>query len=95
MDEYFKIIRSNKVENMNFIAKFWKYRHVLRYIHKTIYFNFRSLPFRQAVKLPIWLYRPDIVSCKGNVEFGGGQKLEQEWLDSDLIWYQFILKMES
>lgn len=94
MDEYFKIIRSNKVENMNFIAKFWKYRHVLRYIHKTIYFNFRSLPFRQAVKLPIWLYRPDIVSCKGNVEFGG-QKLEQEWLDSDLIWYQFILKMES
>lgn len=71
MNEYFKIIRSNKVENMNFIAKFWKYRHVLRYIHKTIYFNFRSLPFRQAVKLPIWLYRPDIVSCKGNVEFGG------------------------
>lgn len=73
MDEYFKIIRSNKVENMNFIAKFWKYRHVLRYIHKTIYFNFRSLPFRQAVKLPIWLYRPDIVSCKGNVEFGGAK----------------------
>lgn len=46
---------------------------MLRYIHKTVYFNFRSLPFKQAVKLPIWLYRPNILSCKGKIEFGGGK----------------------
>ena len=46
---------------------------MLRYIHKTVYFNFRSLPFRQAIKLPIWLYRPNILSCKGKIELGGGK----------------------
>lgn len=78
---------------MNIILKLWKYRHVLRYIHKTIYFNFKSLPLRQAVKLPIWLYRPEIVSCKGKIEFWGAM-LEQEWLGSDLTWHQFIQSME-
>lgn len=78
---------------MNIILKLWKYRHVLRYIHKTIYFNFKSLPLRQAVKLPIWLYRPEIVSCKGKIEFWGAM-LEQEWLGSDLTWHQFIQSTE-
>lgn len=59
---------------MNKIVKIWANRHVLRYIHKTLYFNFRSLPFRQALKLPIYLYRPNLVSCKGNVEIRGGVK---------------------
>ena len=57
---------------MNIFVKLWNNRHMLRYIHKTVYFNFRSLPFRQAIKLPIWLYRPNILSCKGKIELGGG-----------------------
>lgn len=60
-----------KTIDMKFLKKLFGYRHMLRYLHKTIYFNFRSLPFSQAVKLPIWLYRPHIVSCKGKVILGG------------------------
>jgi len=60
-----------KTIDMKFLKKLLGYRHMLRYLHKTIYFNFRSLPFSQAVKLPIWLYRPHIVSCKGKVILGG------------------------
>ena len=76
---------------MNIFVKLWRFRHVLRYIHKTVYFNFRSLPFRQAVKLPIWLYRPNILSCKGKIEIRvGGVKLNPVWLGSDLMEYPFI-----
>lgn len=34
---------------------------------KTILFNFRYLPFRQAIKLPIWLYKVNLVRLKGKV----------------------------
>jgi len=36
-------------------------------IPKTIYFNFRHLPFRQAIKLPIWLI------YNSSVKIGGGK----------------------
>jgi acetyltransferase-like isoleucine patch superfamily enzyme len=39
----------------------------LRYILPTLYFNFHYLPFRQAVRLPIVLYKPHLVKCKGRV----------------------------
>lgn len=58
---------------MKSLKKLWGYRHMLRYLHKTIYFNFRSLPFRQAIMLPIWLYRPTFISCKGRIILGGGK----------------------
>ena len=38
-----------------------------RYIISTIYFNFHYLPFKQAVKLPIILYKPKLYRCKGKV----------------------------
>ena len=51
-----------------------KIRYVLRtlirflpWIHKSIYFNFHYLPFEQAVKLPILLYKPHFIKLKGNV----------------------------
>lgn len=78
---------------MNIFVKLWNNRHMLRYIHKTVYFNFRSLPFRQAIKLPIWLYRPNILSCKGKIELGGGVKLSLVWLCWDSMLYPFILRM--
>lgn len=31
---------------------------ILRYLHWTIYINFKYLPLRQAMKLPIFLYKP-------------------------------------
>lgn len=38
------------------------------YLLPTIYFNFHYLPFRQAIKLPILLYRPKFISLKGTVK---------------------------
>lgn len=39
----------------------------LRYILPTLYFNFHYLPFHQALRLPIVLYKPHLVKCKGRV----------------------------
>ena len=38
-----------------------------RYIVYSIYFNFHYLPFKQALKLPIILYKPKLYRCKGKV----------------------------
>lgn len=40
---------------------------VLKYILPTIYFNFHYLPWKQAVRLPIILYKPRLLKCKGRV----------------------------
>ncbi len=42
-------------------------RKFLRYLPHTIFFNFKYLPFRQAVKLPILLYKPHFVRLKGTI----------------------------
>lgn len=33
----------------------------------TLYFNFRYFPFKQALKIPVILYKPKFVACKGKV----------------------------
>lgn len=38
---------------------------VLRYIFHSIYFNFHYLPFSQAIRLPILLYKPHLHELKG------------------------------
>lgn len=45
---------------------------ILRSIIPTVWFNFHYLPFRQAVKLPILLYKPHFHSCKGTVAIESG-----------------------
>lgn len=47
--------------------KIYSYLRVLRYIHKSIYFNLKYLPFRQAIKLPILLYKPTFGVLKGSI----------------------------
>lgn len=37
------------------------------YIFQIIYFNFYYLPFKQAIKLPIILYKPKFVKLKGKI----------------------------
>lgn len=39
----------------------------LRYLPYTLFFNFRLLPLCQAVKLPIWLYKPKFGKLTGKV----------------------------
>lgn len=45
---------------------------VLRSIIPTVYFNFHYLPFRQAIKLPIFLYKPHLKLMKGTITIHGG-----------------------
>ena len=58
---------------MSTIKKLWNNRRILRSIFSTIYFNFHYLPFSQAIKLPILLYKPKLLKVKGNVKIGGGK----------------------
>lgn len=46
------------------------YRILLRFLpwlHRSIYFNFHYLPFNQACKLPILLYKPHFIKLSGKV----------------------------
>ena len=42
------------------------------YIFQTVYFNFHHLPFKQAIFLPLILYKPQLVSTKGKIIIDGG-----------------------
>lgn len=39
----------------------------LPYLLQSIYFNFHYLPIRQAIKLPILLYKPHLLQCDGQI----------------------------
>lgn len=56
---------------MNFIKNLWSRRHELYYLPATIYFNFHYLKVRDAIKIPILLYKPTLKSMKGTVKIGG------------------------
>lgn len=53
------------------LGKIWQYRWVLRSFPYTLYFNFHYLPFNQAIKLPILLYKPKLLKCRGTVRIEG------------------------
>lgn len=58
-----------------FFSKIKSKAWVLRSIIPTIYFNFHYLPFKQAIKLPIFLYKPHLKLMKGTITIlGGGVK---------------------
>lgn len=61
----------------SFFLKIISYRWFFRNIFKTIYLNFKCLPFKQAILLPILLYKPRLLDISGriiiescNVRFG-------------------------
>ena len=45
---------------------------VVRYLIPTLYFNLKYLPFSQAVKLPIILYKPHLYKMRGRIVIEGG-----------------------
>lgn len=49
------------------IRQIWEARWILRSIIPSIYFNFIYLPFKQAIKLPILLYKPRLIKLKGKI----------------------------
>lgn len=52
--------------------KFKEILSILRYLPQSIYFNFKYLPIRQAIHLPILLYRPKFKKLSGSIEIRGG-----------------------
>lgn len=46
---------------------------LLRSLPSTLYFNFHYLPFRQAIKLPIWIKAAELASMKGEVKIDGAK----------------------
>lgn len=54
------------------LKKIWQHRHELRSIFGSIYFCFHYLPFRQAIKLPILVYKPHFISLGGSIMIAEG-----------------------
>lgn len=50
---------------------------ILPYLIKNLYFNFHYLPFKQALCLPIWLYKPKFGILSGSLSicYNGGGKI--------------------
>lgn len=46
----------------------------LRFLPWTLRFNFHYLPFSQAIKLPILLYKPKLLTLNGIIRISGGVK---------------------
>ena len=44
---------------------------IILFLPWSIYFNFHYLPFKQALKLPIVLYKPKLICCKGKIVING------------------------
>lgn len=57
---------------INILKRLWCERWVLRSLPSSIYFNFHYLPFKQAMRLPIWLYKPHFLALKGKIIILGG-----------------------
>lgn len=62
------MVKGNENKKKSLISRIWNQRHVLRSLLQTLYFNFHYLPWRQAIHLPILLYKPKLLSTKGKVK---------------------------
>lgn len=67
----------------------------IRCLPQIIYFNFHYLPFFQAIKFPIWLYKPCLKKCGGTVRIDGnirsgmirmGFEMVSIYPNSGIIW---------
>lgn len=55
------------MKGVGFIHRMWHSRWILHSLPWSIYFNFHYLPLRQAIRLPILLYKPRLLRCGGRV----------------------------
>lgn len=56
------------------MSKLKKFFCFLQFLPWTLYFNFHYLPFKEAIHLPILLYKPKLLNCNGLVRILGGVK---------------------
>lgn len=52
---------------MKILKLIWKEKWIFRSIISSIYFNLKYLPIKQAIKLPILLYKPQFIKLKGKI----------------------------
>lgn len=65
---------------MSLFKKILAYRWIFRALPVSIWFNFKTLPFSQAIKLPILLYKPKFVSTTGKIIIDSPVKFGMIWL---------------
>lgn len=53
---------------LKYLKNHWK---MIIYIFHTLYFNFKFLPFKQALKLPVILYKPKFMGLSGKIMIEG------------------------
>ena len=53
------------------VKTLWLMKWMFRSLFSSIFFNFHYLPFRQAIKLPILLYKPRFIKIKGKIQITG------------------------
>lgn len=65
----------------NLLHKIWIYKSIILWLPWTLYFNFKKLPFNQAIKLPIIFFKPYFGTLKGNIVIVGGGKIRtyKDW----------------
>ena len=49
---------------------------LLPYLIKNIYFNFHYFPFKMAIKMPVWLYKPSFGKLEGSISIQCDKKTE-------------------
>ena len=55
----------------NLLHKIWIYKSIILWLPWTLYFNFKKLPFNQAIKLPVIFFKPYFGTLKGNIVIVG------------------------
>ena len=58
---------------MHLLIKIWNEKWILRSILVSIFFNLKYLPISQAIKLPILLYKPNLIKLKGRIKIESSQ----------------------
>lgn len=53
------------------MTKLWNLLKIIVWLPWSICFNLRQLPLRQAIKLPVLLYKPELTSLDGEIEIQG------------------------
>lgn len=55
------------------ISKIWTYKQLLLWFPWTLYINFKKLPLKQAVRIPIIFFKPYFGKLSGKVVIEGGK----------------------
>lgn len=72
---------------ISYLKLLWHNRWALRYLPKSIYFNFHYLPFKQAVHLPFLLRKARLLDVRGIVKiaYSGGVKFGMIRLGMNMV----------